>query len=90
MMMMRPFLQVSHSCRDNISTRRLRLKKASYYLVTRDKRDDLINPYWIEDKDLRRGEVDYLSGTELTFWKDLIEKYLKPIDADKQKEVSSF
>jgi chitin synthase len=64
--------------------------KASYYLVTRDKRDDLINPYWIEDKDLRRGEVDYLSGTELTFWKDLIEKYLKPIDADKQKEVSSF
>jgi chitin synthase len=54
---------------------------------TREKRDDLINPYWIEDKDLKRGEVDYLSGMELTFWKDLIEKYLKPIDSDKQKEA---
>lgn len=47
----------------------------------------MINPFWIEDKDLKRGEVDYLSGTELTFWKDLIDKYLKPIDSDKQKEV---
>ncbi|ODM95932.1 Chitin synthase 6 [Orchesella cincta] len=54
---------------------------------TREKRDDLINPYWIEDRDLKRGEVDYLSGHELSFWKDLIEKYLKPIDADKQKEA---
>lgn len=32
--------------------------------------------------------MDYLSGHELSFWKDLIEKYLKPIDADKQKEAS--
>jgi len=34
--------------------------------------------------------VDYLSGHELSFWKDLIEKYLKPIDADKQKEASHW
>lgn len=56
-------------------------------LETREKRDDLINPYWMEDRELKRGEVDYLSGHELSFWKDLIDKYLKPIDADKQKEV---
>ena len=50
-------------------------------------RDDLINPFWIEDRDLGRGEVDYLSGAEIQFWKDLIEKYLHPLDADKDKQV---
>merc|ERR1719239_462549 len=41
---------------------------------------------WIEDRELGRGEVDYLSGAEIQFWKDLIEKYLHPLDADKQKQ----
>ena len=53
----------------------------------REDRDDLINPFWIEDRDLGRGEVDHLSGVEIQFWKDLIDKYLHPIDADKQREV---
>ncbi|XP_076345619.1 LOW QUALITY PROTEIN: chitin synthase chs-2-like [Tachypleus tridentatus] len=50
-------------------------------------RDDLINPYWIEDKDLKRGEVDYLNGAEIQFWKDLIEKYLYPLDQNKEHEA---
>ncbi|CAG7817051.1 unnamed protein product [Allacma fusca] len=54
---------------------------------TRERRDDLMNPYWIEDRELKRGEVDFLPGHEIQFWKDLIEKYLKPIDADKKKEA---
>ena len=33
-----------------------------------------------------RGEVDYLSGSEIAFWADLIEKYLYPLDADKAKQ----
>ena len=53
----------------------------------KEERDDLINPFWIEDRDLGRGEVDHLSGVEITFWKDLVDKYLYPIDADKQREV---
>ena len=53
----------------------------------KEDRDDLINPFWIEDRDLGRGEVDHLSGVEIQFWKDLIDKYLHPIDADKQREV---
>merc|ERR1712025_896455 len=53
----------------------------------REDRDDLINPFWIEDKDLGRGEVDYMSGPEIQFWKDLIEKYLFPIDKDKAKQA---
>jgi len=52
----------------------------------KEERDDLINPFWIEDRELGRGEVDHMSGVEITFWKDLIEKYLHPIDADKQRE----
>lgn len=52
-----------------------------------EKRDDLINPYWIEDPELKKGEVDFLSPAELSFWKDLIDKYLYPIDANKEEQV---
>merc|ERR1711892_1609854 len=60
---------------------------ASHTTEPKEERDDLINPFWIEDRDLGRGEVDYLSGPEIQFWKDLIEKYLYPIDADKAKQA---
>ncbi|XP_041976394.1 chitin synthase chs-2 isoform X2 [Aricia agestis] len=53
----------------------------------REKRDDLINPYWIEDPDLKKGEVDFLTPAELSFWKDLIDKYLYPIDANKEEQA---
>ncbi|OXA64962.1 Chitin synthase 1 [Folsomia candida] len=62
-------------------------------------RDDLMNPYWIEDKDLRKAEVDFLTQKEanknrifecfnlqITFWNELILKYLKPLDEDKKKQ----
>ncbi|KAK4319406.1 hypothetical protein Pmani_009641 [Petrolisthes manimaculis] len=55
----------------------------------KEERDDLINPYWIEDKSLKRGEVDYLPGPEVQFFKDLIEKYLHPLikNAQEQKKM---
>ena len=53
-------------------------------------RDTIINPFWIEDKQLGRGPVDYLSGAEITFWKDLIEKYLHPLDANKAQQVKKM
>ncbi len=49
-------------------------------------RDDLVNPYWIEDRDLGNGQIDYLPGVEVQFWKDLIEKYLEPLRKDAEKE----
>ncbi|XP_061707236.1 chitin synthase chs-2 isoform X2 [Cydia pomonella] len=55
--------------------------------VPREQRDDLINPYWIEDQELKKGEVDFLSQGELQFWKDLIDKYLYPIDANKEEQA---
>ena len=50
------------------------------------KRDKLVNPYWIEDRHLLSGPVDFLPGTEVQFWKDLIEKYLAPLLKDEEKE----
>lgn len=56
-------------------------------VLFQERRDDLINPYWIEDPDLKKGEVDFLSPAETQFWKDLLDKYLYPIDANKEEEV---
>lgn len=48
-----------------------------------------MDPFWIEDRDLKRGEVDFISMTEMQFWKDLLAKYLYPIDDDKNERVSA-
>ena len=53
---------------------------------TKHDRDDLLNPYWIEDKDLKNGEVAYLHPSEIGFWKDLIAKYLYPIEQNKEHQ----
>ena len=56
-------------------------------LEVKEERDNLSNPYWLEDKTLTRGTVDFLTGAELQFWKDMIEKYLSPIDEDKEAQA---
>jgi len=50
-------------------------------------RNDDINPFWIEDKSLRKGPVAFLSAAEQQFWRDLIDKYLYPIDEDKDEKA---
>lgn len=50
-------------------------------------RDDNVNPYWIEDRHLRKGEVDYISTPERQFWEDLLDKYLFPIDDNKEEKA---
>ncbi|XP_046403854.1 chitin synthase chs-2-like [Ischnura elegans] len=54
-------------------------------------RDDLVNPYWIEDPDLKNGDVEILSRDEMVFWKDLIDKYLYPIaeSDDEKKKIAN-
>ncbi|CAH2243522.1 jg9407 [Pararge aegeria aegeria] len=54
--------------------------------IPREERDDLINPYWIEDPNLQKGEVDFLTTAETEFWKDLIDSYLRPIDENKDEQ----
>jgi len=61
-----------------------------FLLEPKRERDDLLNPYWIEDKALKKGEVDFLPTIEIKFWQDLLEKYLAPIDEDKAEKVMYF
>ncbi len=66
-------------------------RNESYYSCLQNEpkiqRDDLVNPYWIEDKDLGRGLTRYLDGNETQFWQKLIEKYLYPIEHDVSHEA---
>ncbi|CAH0404859.1 unnamed protein product [Chilo suppressalis] len=54
--------------------------------VPTEVRDPLINPFWIEDPNLQKGEVDFLTTAETEFWKDLIDTYLRPIDENKEEQ----
>ncbi|KAK9304728.1 hypothetical protein QLX08_003947 [Tetragonisca angustula] len=47
----------------------------------------LSRPYWLSDEGLKKGEIDVLSLQEEQFWKDLLEKYLYPIDEDKAEKA---
>lgn len=58
-----------------------------FFIAKKEERNNLINPYWVEDKSLNRGRVDYITGTETKFWQDLIDKYLYPIDEDKAEQA---
>jgi chitin synthase len=53
------------------------------------KRDPEKNPFWLDDfytdnPELGGGPVDYLPGTEIVFWKELIKKYLEPLEMSKK------
>ncbi|XP_077266007.1 chitin synthase chs-2 isoform X4 [Temnothorax americanus] len=56
---------------------------------SQDQSSFLISPYWLQDERLRRGVVDFLSNDEEEFWKDLIGKYLRPIESDEESQVTS-
>lgn len=70
---------VSKSC--------IHLLKYVIDLEPRVERNDNINPFWIEEKSLRKGPVAFLSVAEQQFWRDLIDKYLYPIDEDKDEKA---
>ncbi|XP_043674130.1 chitin synthase chs-2 isoform X1 [Vespula pensylvanica] len=53
----------------------------------RDGSNFLTRPYWLSDEGLKKGEVEILSLQEEQFWKDLLEKYLYPIDEDKAEKA---
>lgn len=50
------------------------------------KRDEMTDPYWIQDSSLLDGAMDRLSDDEIKFWKEFIPQYLKPLEANKEQE----
>jgi len=57
------------------------------YFLEEEQRDDLYNPYWIEDNDLRKCKQKSLEKREETFWVELIKRYLEPIIDNPKKQV---
>ncbi|XP_021365805.1 uncharacterized protein LOC110458442 isoform X2 [Mizuhopecten yessoensis] len=57
--------------------------------VVDTKRNDLVNPYWINDKTLKDGAIDRMSGDETEFWKNFIDKYLYPLEKNVAKEKAT-
>ncbi|CAF0791818.1 unnamed protein product [Didymodactylos carnosus] len=55
----------------------------STLLITRNY---MYNPYWSELPWLGSGSIGFLNTTEITFWKQLLEKYLSPLDKDPEEE----
>ena len=50
----------------------------------RDETDFIVNPSWMFDEELGKGEVCYLVQREETFWINVIDAYLKPIVLDEE------
>ena len=65
----------------------IRSRAADPAVEPRERRDQLKNPLWLEDKALRKGKVEYLPANEIQFWKDLIAQYLWPLDENKEEKV---
>lgn len=58
--------------------------------LSQDHSNFLISPYWLQDERMRRGDVNFLSNLEEEFWKNLIGKYLRPIETDEESQVSTI
>jgi hypothetical protein len=50
------------------------------------KRDELIDPYWALDKQLREGPTEFLDKGEIDFWVNFIKRYLYPLEGNKEHE----
>ena len=53
---------------------------------TKVKRDDLVNPAWLEDTGTGSGPITALDNRENIFWRQVIRIHLKPIEKNKVKE----
>ncbi|XP_076658040.1 chitin synthase chs-2 [Halictus rubicundus] len=62
----------------------------TYNTVNNEYSNYLISPHWLQNKHMEHGNVDFLSISEEKFWKQLIAKYLYPIenDVEEQKKIA--
>ncbi|XP_033728584.1 chitin synthase chs-2-like isoform X2 [Pecten maximus] len=43
-------------------------------------------PFWIHDPDIGHGKIRYLNKDEKSFWKDLVAKYLFPLESNEAQK----
>lgn len=48
--------------------------------------NDEYSPYWISDPEVGHGRTRYLGQEEIRFWKDLIERYLYPLQSSEEQK----
>eukprot|EP00095_Tigriopus_kingsejongensis_P011454 maker-scaffold271_size230452-snap-gene-0.8 protein:Tk11454 transcript:maker-scaffold271_size230452-snap-gene-0.8-mRNA-1 annotation:"isoform b" len=48
-------------------------------------RDEMRNPYWIEQEYLKDSKKQFLDNDEIQFWNEMIDKYLKPLENNPEK-----
>lgn len=46
---------------------------------------EIVENTWLDDESLQRGEVEFLHSDETKFWNGILDKYLHPIDDEKDK-----
>ena len=50
-------------------------------------RDDLVNPFWVEDRDLGAGGIGAMPKEEMDFWTNLIDTYLRPLKQSAEEKT---
>ena len=67
----------------------------TYSEETKIERDDLKNPFWLDDfysdnPIYGGGLTDFLPGAEIVFWKEVIKKYLTPLVMSKDDQAKQL
>jgi hypothetical protein len=60
----------------------------------KQQRDEMLNPYWMEDNKENRNKCrilvearkEAIDEKEVLYWNSFIEKYLKPLNEDKEEK----
>ena len=48
--------------------------------------EDPKNPFWLQEDVISKGKLRLIDNKEGDFWKQMLKRYLHPIDSDKRKE----
>ena len=56
------------------------------YKPNRTAQEDENSPLWLQDFELGNGRTRYIGKEEKNFWKDIISKYLKPLESNEAQQ----
>ena len=70
------------------------VKRVQIFEERKPERNEMVNPYWLENNKennekcplLMKANKKVINAVELSFWNSFIEKYLKPLNEDKEEK----